>query len=134
MGGSADCLFAASEARRFFIASDLPRLSREAETTIFRIVQESLTNIHRHSGSKAAALRIVHDANHTRVEIEDHGRGMTPNGSDQDQPVRVGVGIPGMQERVRQLGGEFAIQSGAGGTTVAVTLPSQVATASSLVN
>ena len=73
------------------VAPDLPRLSREAETTIFRIVQESLTNIHRHSGSKAAALRIVHDANHTRVEIEDHGRGMTPNGSDQDQPVRVGV-------------------------------------------
>jgi signal transduction histidine kinase len=62
VGGSADCLFAASEARRFFIASDLPRLSREAETTIFRIVQESLTHIHRHSGSKAAALPIVHDA------------------------------------------------------------------------
>jgi len=116
------------------VAPDLPRLSREAETTIFRIVQESLTNIHRHSGSKEAALRIVHDANHTCVEIEDHGRGMTPNGSDQEQPVRVGVGIQGMHERVRQLGGEFEIQSGAGGTTVAVTLPSRVATASSLVN
>ena len=106
----------------------LARLSREVETTIFRIVQESLTNIHRHSGSKEAELRIVHDALQTRVEIEDRGRGMMPNTSNEERPMRVGVGIQGMQERVRQLGGEFKIQSGKDGTTVIVVLPTGAAT------
>jgi PAS domain S-box-containing protein len=106
---------------------DLPRLSREVETTIFRIVQESLTNIHRHSGSKNASIRVAHDSNDTRVEIQDQGRGMGHNSSRTDTPVRVGVGIQGMQERVRQLRGEFRIQSNDSGTRVTVILPSDPA-------
>jgi PAS domain S-box-containing protein len=106
------------------IDADLPRLSREVETTIFRIVQEALTNIHRHSGSKKASLRVTHDSSHTRVEIQDQGCGMRHRDVRADTPVRVGVGIQGMQERVRQLRGEFHIQSSDSGTCVTVVLPS----------
>ena len=101
----------------------LPRLPQEVETTIFRIVQESFTNIHRHSGSKKASLRIVHTPKHTRVEIRDEGRGITPFNVAKSLPIRAGVGIQGMQERVRQLHGKFEIQSGQNGTTIVVALP-----------
>jgi signal transduction histidine kinase/DNA-binding response OmpR family regulator len=102
---------------------DLPRLPREVEMTIFRIVQESLTNIHRHSGSKVASLRIDHDSTNTRVEIRDEGRGIPEFKSRRNLPIRAGVGIQGMQERVRQLKGSFEIRSGQSGTTVVVVLP-----------
>ena len=102
---------------------ELPRLSQEFETTIFRIVQESLTNIHRHSGSKSAALRIEHRLGNTRVEIRDEGRGIAQFDYSKNRPLKVGVGIQGMQERVRQLRGEFEIKSGKSGTTVVVVLP-----------
>jgi PAS domain S-box-containing protein len=102
---------------------DFPRLSQEFETTIFRIVQESLTNIHRHSGSKSAALRIEHRLGNTRVEIRDEGRGIAQFDYSKNRPLKVGVGIQGMQERVRQLRGEFEIKSGKSGTTVVVVLP-----------
>ena len=105
--------------------SQLPRLPQEVETTIFRIVQESLTNIHRHSGSKNASLRIDHGAQNTQVEIRDEGKGISQFDSAKNMPTRVGVGIQGMQERVRQLQGKFEIRSGKTGTTVIVTLPNR---------
>ena len=101
----------------------LPRLSQEMETAIFRIVQESLTNIHRHSGSASAAIRLRHDSGKTRVEIEDAGRGIDQFDSKRSMPVKVGVGVQGMQERVRQLHGQFEIKSGPQGTKVAIVLP-----------
>jgi len=104
----------------------LPRLPQEVETTIFRIVQESLTNIHRHSGSKSASLRIEQDAKNTRVEIRDQGKGISQFNSVKNMPSRAGVGIQGMQERVRQLQGRFEIKSGQTGTAVIVTLPNRV--------
>lgn len=110
---------------------DLPRLPQEVETTIFRIVQESLTNIHRHSGSKNAALRIEHDSKNTRVEIRDEGKGISEFDSATKMPIRVGVGIQGMQERVRQLQGKFEIKSGEAGTAVTVVLPSRSISGSS---
>lgn len=103
----------------------LPRLPQEVETTIFRIVQESLTNIHRHSGSKNASLRIDQDAKNTRVEIRDEGKGISQFNSAKNMPSRTGVGIQGMQERVRQLQGKFEIKSGQTGTAVIVTLPNR---------
>jgi signal transduction histidine kinase/DNA-binding response OmpR family regulator len=106
--------------------SKLPRLPQEVETTIFRIVQESLTNIHRHSGSKKASLRIDHDVESTRVEVRDEGKGISQFNSVKNMPIRAGVGIQGMQERVRQLQGKFEIKSGQTGTTVIVTLPNRV--------
>ncbi len=108
----------------FELDPNLGRLSRESETAIFRIVQECLTNIHRHSGSPNASVRIVREAHHVKLEIRDQGRGM-PASADRTSasPFRAGVGIQGMRERIRQLGGQFDIQSGAGGTVVLATLP-----------
>ena len=104
----------------FEAAPELGRLSREVETTIFRIVQEALTNIHRHSGSRTATVRLNRDAEHVCVEIEDQGKGL-PQGAARKRP---GVGIQGMRERVRQLGGSLDLASEPGmGTIVRATLP-----------
>jgi len=92
------------------------RLPAEFETAIFRIVQECLTNIHRHSGSKSASISITRHGDEIKLEIIDRGKGMPT-------PIsRGGVGIQGMRERVRQLGGELEIESGTGGTRVTARL------------
>ncbi len=97
--------------------SEVGRLSPELETAIFRIVQECLTNIHRHSGSKSASIVIARDPHGIRVEIRDQGHGMP-------MPIsRAGVGIQGMRERVRQLGGQLEIESGNHGTLVTALFP-----------
>jgi PAS domain S-box-containing protein len=97
------------------------RLPREFETAIFRIVQECLTNIHRHSESKSASIAITSDPEHLKLEIRDRGKGMST-------PMpRAGVGIQGMRERVRQLGGELEIESGRGGTSVTAIFPAKAA-------
>jgi PAS domain S-box-containing protein len=106
------------------LVPDLGRLPADMETTLFRIVQESLTNIHRHSGSKRAQIQIRRSADEISVEVRDYGKGMLAaksNGSS--PPLRSGVGIQGMQERVRQLNGRFGIQSRPDGTTVTARLP-----------
>jgi signal transduction histidine kinase len=107
---------------------DLPkrlgRLPREVETAIFRVVQECLTNIHRHSGSPTASIRLRHPDGEVLVEIADQGKGIPPekremlalNGTP-------GVGIRGMRERIRQLGGTLEINSNVTGTIVTVRLP-----------
>ena len=108
---------------------DLPerfdRLELDTETALFRIVQESLTNIHRHAGSETARIRLRRDAETLLVEIEDRGHGI-PKATLQHITGRggvVGVGIAGMSERIEQLGGRLEIQSGDHGTTVRVRLP-----------
>ncbi len=98
----------------------LGRLPAELETAMFRIVQECLTNIHRHSGSTSASIVIARDAQNVTIEIRDRGKGMS-------MPIRAGVGIQGMRERVRQLGGRLEIESGSGGTRVTATFPTNVA-------
>jgi PAS domain S-box-containing protein len=100
----------------------LGRLPAELETAMFRTVQECLTNIHRHSGSSSASIVISRDAHNVRIEIRDRGKGMS-------MPVRAGVGIQGMGERVRQLGGRLEIESGTGGTRVTAIFPANVAAA-----
>jgi len=106
------------------IAPDLGRLPRELETTIFRMVQECLTNIHRHSGSPTASIRIARNSNHVSVAVRDRGKGMSAdNYRNSFGPITPGVGIQGMRERVRQLGGHLQIHSGSSGTTVRATLP-----------
>ena len=101
----------------------LPRLSQETETAIFRIVQESLTNIHRHSGSESAVIRVEYGEGTIKIEIRDAGRGISQFDPKRKMPARVGVGVQGMQERVRQLAGQFEIQSSKAGTVVTVALP-----------
>jgi signal transduction histidine kinase len=106
------------------LAPELGRLSREMEISIFRVVQESLANVHRHSGSKTAQVRVRRDSEKVSLEITDQGHGLPANGnSETRRPAVPGVGIQGMRERVRQLGGHFEIQSSTGSTVVLATIP-----------
>ena len=110
----------------FECTKDLGRLSRETETVVFRVIQECLTNIHRHSGSPIAAIQVVQSDGHLQVEVKDEGKGLLPETREQMiSGGTVGVGIRGMRERVGQLGGNLEIISdGPGtGTRVVVRLP-----------
>jgi len=91
---------------------DFVRLSRDLETAIFRVVQECLTNIHRHSESPLARIRIRQSAGRVHIEVEDQGRGI-PAGKMSEILSRgaPGLGIRGMRERLRQLGGSLEIRS-----------------------
>jgi two-component system NarL family sensor kinase len=108
------------------IPGDFGRLSRESETAIFRVVQECLTNIHRHSGSPVATIRISRSDSHVLVEVCDKGQGISQEKrSEMMSTGKAGVGIGGMRERVRQLDGTLEIRSeGSGkGTIVIARLP-----------
>jgi signal transduction histidine kinase len=107
---------------------DLPdkfrRLPRESETAIFRVVQECLTNIHRHSQSPIARIRLRQHDRQVMVEIEDRGKGIPPEKQIQMASAGApGVGIRGMRERLRQLGGTLEVNSSGKGTVVTVWLP-----------
>ena len=103
------------------ISPDLGRLSRECETAIFRVVQEALTNVHRHSGSPRASICLTRPHNEVHLEVRDWGTGISA--ARNDKPQRLGVGLQGMRERIRQLGGAFEIRSSADGTTVIAKFP-----------
>lgn len=111
------------------IPKELAGLSKEMELSIFRVVQECLTNIHRHSGSPTALIRIVQDEAFLRLEIEDAGRGFPiEKESVFRSSAQGGVGLRGMQERLRQLGGTLQIQSNGHGIRVTAVLPVLCAT------
>jgi signal transduction histidine kinase len=104
--------------------SELPRLPEEIELSIFRIVQECLTNVHRHAGSPTAAIRIVQEDSLLRVDIEDNGKGIS--GEKQlafGAEAQTGMGIRGMRERLRQLNGTLEVGSNGCGTRVTATIP-----------
>jgi signal transduction histidine kinase len=94
------------------------------ELAMFRVVQECLTNVHRHSESTKALIRIARDENRVYLEVQDEGKGMPPDKLRQIQSHGSGVGIRGMRERVRQLKGHLEIDSNSRGTKVSVTFPS----------
>lgn len=108
----------------FTMSAGFERLSRDYELAIFRIVQECLTNIHRHSGSKTANIHLSQKDGSVHCEISDEGKGIP-----QDKQLAfassttMGVGLRGMKERVNQLGGVLQIHSNGEGTAVAVTMP-----------
>ena len=113
---------------------DFGRLPRESETAIFRTVQECLTNIHRHSESPTATIRIAASDNHVRVEVEDRGKGIPPEKqSEMTSTGTPGVGIRGMRERLRQLGGSLDIHSNGKGTLIVAQLPVTATPSSSTV-
>jgi signal transduction histidine kinase len=114
----------------FELAPDLGRLPRDAEIAIFRLVQESLTNIHRHANSPTASVRLYREGDEVQVRITDQGKGM-PAEYLNGRLARAGVGVQGMRERLRQLKGKLQIRSGPGGTTVQATLPAPMARMSS---
>ncbi len=106
------------------IAADLGRMPRELELMLFRIVQESLTNIHRHSGSRTATIRIARHPKEVVMKISDQGHGMPFNlNGGVRSPAQVGVGIAGMRERVRHMGGRLEIRCRKSGTDVEVVAP-----------
>jgi len=105
------------------VSENLGRLPSEMEIVIFRLVQECLTNIHRHSGSKTALIRIEREENAVHVTVVDRGTGMSPERLAEIQSHGTGVGIRGMRERVRHFSGDLVIQSNASGTKVHATLP-----------
>jgi PAS domain S-box-containing protein len=105
------------------IPDNFGRLPSQIELFIFRLVQECLTNIHRHSGSKTALIRIAREESTVEVEIEDQGKGMSPERLTEIQSQGTGVGIRGMRERVRHLRGNLVIESNDSGTKVYATLP-----------
>ena len=99
-----------------------PRLPLEIETALFRIVQESITNILRHSESKDARIDLMYEKETVTIRVRDFGKGIPENQLGISQPV-FGVGISGMRERVKQLNGEFRISRAEPGTIVEVTIP-----------
>ena len=106
------------------ISDDFGRQPQEIETTIFRVVQEALTNVHRYSGSRTASIRLRRDPESICVEIEDAGCGMQFAGASGQQRISSGVGIAAMRERIEELEGTFDIESAPGrGTTIRTVLP-----------
>jgi PAS domain S-box-containing protein len=112
------------------LPNDFQRLGQEIETALFRMVQESLSNIHRHAHSPAAEIRLKRLPDTLVLEIQDWGCGMPPylmvGGTGHAEAL--GVGIAGMRERINQLGGHFEIESTEEGTIVRALLPSALAT------
>jgi signal transduction histidine kinase len=105
------------------IPADFGRLPGEIEIAVFRIVQECLTNIHRHSGSPSAAVRIHQEGDNLVVEVRDQGKGIPREKQLQlTTSSRTGVGFGGMRERVKLFGGSLQIQSEGDGTTVSAIL------------
>ncbi len=107
------------------VPEKMDRPPRDRELVLFRVLQESLTNVHRHSGASAASVRLRREADHLKLEIGDNGKGIP------EERLRcfntsagaAGVGITGMRERVRELGGRLEIHSRQTGTTISVALP-----------
>jgi PAS domain S-box-containing protein len=100
-----------------------PRLSRQVETTVFRVVQEALTNVHRHSGSADARIEVHQQADRIFVRVRDFGVGMPDALPTGESAISAGVGVSGMKERIKQLGGEVHIQRAEPGTLVEAIIP-----------
>jgi len=112
---------------RFDLRGDVGRLCRSAELALFRVLQEGLTNIHRHSESPTADIRLITTEDWVILEIQDYGKGMAPDLLEQSNPGRAhgsGVGLRGMYERMLQMGGRLELVSDAEGTTVRAAIPS----------
>lgn len=101
----------------------LGRFGQQLELTVFRVVQEALSNIRRHAQSKSAAISLEHHADFLHLEISDVGRGISPQILASTGSGLTGVGIAGMRERVKLLGGRLEIQSSKTGTKIDAVLP-----------
>ena len=107
---------------RLDIPTSFARLPADVELTVFRVVQECLTNIHRHSASPTASIRAILEGAALTVEVEDKGIGIAPHKLSELSP-HAGVGLRGMRERLRLLGGTLKIHSMGQGTRVIAVVP-----------
>lgn len=105
----------------FDVSDEFPRFSREVELALFRVLQESLTNTHRHSSSREAAVRLLVKGGAVILEVSDRGQGLRPG--IYEERTQLGVGIRGMEERMRQLNGKLELSSTPTGTTVTAVIP-----------
>lgn len=105
------------------IAGDLGRCSPDVELALFRVLQESLTNIHRHSGTKSARVRMYMNEKDLILEIADQGSGIKIAGTSAQSSMNSGVGIAGMTERLAELGGNLVVSSNSDGTIVKAVIP-----------
>lgn len=106
-------------AARLDLGADLDRLPQDHELCLFRIAQECLTNVHRHSGSSTALVRLSRASGEVTMQVKDEGCGL----KHAEGGFTLGVGLRGMRERLKQLGGSLEIQANGGGTTVTARLP-----------
>ena len=108
-----------------YLSPELHRLPADVETALFRIAQECLTNIHRHSGSPTATVLLTATSGGIALKVTDQGQGVPDDVTHEGcgDPAALGVGIRGMRERVRQLGGRLDLKNGHPGTIVEVVLP-----------
>ena len=104
---------------------DMPRLSEAVEIALFRVLQESLTNVHRHSQAASAEIKVESDAEQITIEVMDHGHGMPDRVLQQlnGDGIQLGVGLAGMRERVHELGGNFEVKSDQSGTVIRASVP-----------
>jgi two-component system, NarL family, sensor histidine kinase UhpB len=101
---------------------EFPRLAPQLERTVFRIVQEALTNVFRHSQANTASVTIIQKENSLTLTIRDDGKGVNEH-TAQLRPGSIGVGIGGMRERARELGGDLRVVNASPGTIVEITIP-----------
>jgi signal transduction histidine kinase len=106
---------------RLDLPESTPRLPPEEELTLFRIAQEALTNAQRHSTSPWVALRLQRSGNSIALEVEDGGRGIAGKEDVRGAPS-LGVGLAGMRERMRQIGGTFTVESTGSGTRIRASI------------
>jgi PAS domain S-box-containing protein len=102
------------------------RLSNDLETAIFRVIQESLTNVYRHAGSGSARVEIERQSGWVTIRVRDYGTGMPTDLISSKGPARIGVGIAGMRERLRQFGGDLSVVRAEPGTVVVAKIPVDV--------
>ena len=108
---------------RLHIAADFGRLPSDIEMALFRIAQESLTNIHRHSRSTIATIRLTRSGDKITLDIQDQGTDIACQSTKVFSPITAGVGIRGMRERLAQFGGRLKVRSTISGTNVVATVP-----------
>ena len=107
------------------IPEGFDRLPSEIETALFRILQEALTNVHRHSGSRSVEVRLTRDTAFVALAIQDHGKGLPPDALERfkQNGTSLGVGLAGMRERTKELGGSLHLDSGPKGTLLKAVVP-----------
>ena len=107
------------------MATHRARLPKKMEIALFRVLQESLTNIHRHSGASEATIHFQHEADAVILEIRDFGRGISEERLSllSGMSAETGIGLAGMRERLHELNGKLEIESDSHGTSMRATVP-----------
>jgi PAS domain S-box-containing protein len=107
------------------LPTELGRLDTDIETALFRVVQEALTNVHRHSSASEVDIRLLVEAKHIQLDVSDNGKGIPKDRLQRvlESGTGTGVGLAGMRERVRDLGGSMEIKSDDAGTTIVISIP-----------